>query len=73
MKAMQRYEIIIFWSNEDSVFIAEAPELAGCKAHGSTQEEALSNIHQAIELWLETAREFGDPIPQPKGRRLMYA
>ena len=70
---MHRYEIIIFWSNEDNAFIAEVPELPGCQAHGDSQEAALSNAQQAIALWLDTAREFGDPIPEPKGRRLMYA
>ena len=70
---MQKYELIIYWSNEDGVFIAEAPELPGCKAHGNTQETALQQINQAIDLWIETAREFGDPIPQPKGRRLLFA
>ena len=70
---MNRYEIIIFWSNEDDAFIADVPELPGCKAHGNSQKEALENAQGAIELWLETAREFGDPIPESKGRRLMYA
>ncbi|QKK02846.1 MAG: type II toxin-antitoxin system HicB family antitoxin [Pseudomonadota bacterium] len=70
---MHRYEIIIFWSEEDNAFIAEVPELPGCQAHGESQGEALKNAQQAIELWLDTAREFGDPIPEPKGRRLMYA
>jgi predicted RNase H-like HicB family nuclease len=70
---MQRYEIIIHWSNEDEVFIAEVPELPGCMAHGVTQESALQNIKEAIQLWIDTAQEFGDPIPEPKGRRLMYA
>ncbi len=67
------YEVIIYWSEEDSAFIAEVPELAGCVAHGETQEQALSNVQDAMTLWLETAKEFGDPIPEPKGRRLMYA
>ena len=70
---MQRYEIIIFWSDEDDAFIADAPELPGCKAHGDSQKEALENAQEAIELWLDTEREFGDRIPEPKGRRLMYA
>lgn len=70
---MHKYELIIYWSNEDGAFVAEAPELPGCAAHGETQETALANICQAIDLWLETAREFGDPIPQPKGERLMLA
>jgi len=70
---MQKYEILIYWSNEDQVFVAEAPELPGCSAHGETEELALENVKEAIRLWIDTAREFGDPIPVPKGRRLMYA
>lgn len=70
---MHRYEIIIFWSNEDHAFIADVPELPGCKAHGDTPAEALTNAQEAMTLWLDTAHEFGDPIPEPKGRRLMYA
>lgn len=70
---MDRYDIIIFWSAEDEAFVAEAPELAGCMAHGSTQEEALANVKQAMQLWIDTAKEFGDAIPAPKGRRLMLA
>lgn len=68
-----KYETILYWSKEDGAFIAEVPELPGCMAHGSTQEEALANANEAIGLWLDTAAEFGDPIPEPKGRRLMYA
>ena len=70
---MDKYEIIIFWSSEDDAFVAEVPELPGCMAHGATQEEALANAKGAEQLWLDTAKEFGDPIPQPKGRRLVYA
>jgi len=70
---MHRYEIIIFWSDEDEAFIADIPELPGCKTHGNTPQEALENAQGAIELWLYTAREFGDRIPEPKGRRLMHA
>ena len=70
---MHKYEVIIYWSQEDEAFIAEVPELPGCMAHGNKQAEALKNINEAIELWLSTAREFNDPIPEPKGRRLMYA
>ncbi len=70
---MKKYEIIIFWSNADDAFIAEVPELPGCSAHGSSQEDALQNAKTAIELWIETAIEFGDPIPAPKGERLMFA
>ncbi|MEQ1526931.1 MAG: type II toxin-antitoxin system HicB family antitoxin [Gallionella sp.] len=69
---MERYEIILYWSVEDQAFIAEIPELLGCMAHGETQEVALANAKQAMSLWLDTAREFGDPIPVPRGR-LMYA
>lgn len=68
-----RYEIIIYWSDEDRVFVAEVPELPGCLAHGETEEESLREVKKAIQLWLNTAREFGDPIPKPKGRRLMLA
>ena len=70
---MHRYEVIIYWSNEDRVYVAEVPELAGCIAHGKSPARALAEAQQAISLWLETAREFGDPIPEPKGRRLQYA
>ncbi|AWR87347.1 type II toxin-antitoxin system HicB family antitoxin [Meiothermus taiwanensis] len=70
---MYKYEIIIYWSQEDGVFIAEVPELPGCMAHGDTPEAALANAQQAIELWIETAKEFGDPVPAPKGRRLQFA
>jgi predicted RNase H-like HicB family nuclease len=70
---MDKYEIILYWSEEDKVFIAEVPESPGCMAHGDTQEAALANAKEAVRLWLDTAREFGDPIPAPKGQRLMYA
>ena len=70
---MYKYEIIIYWSNEDQVFVAEVPELPGCMAHGSTHEAALASAREAIQLWIDTAREFGDPIPEPKGERLMLA
>ena len=70
---MIKYEVIIYWSDEDEAFVAEAPELPGCAAHGETQESALSNALEAIRLWIDTAKEFGDPIPEPKGRRLILA
>ena len=70
---MCKYEVIIYWSDEDGVFVSEVPELAGCTAHGDSQEDALKNALDAVNLWIETAREFGDPIPEPKGKRLMYA
>ena len=63
--------MILYWSYEDNVFIAEVPELPGCMAHGKTPEKALKSVNQAIELWIDTAKEFGDRIPEPKGRRLM--
>ena len=68
-----RYEIIIFWSDEDRAFLADVPELPGCMAHGPSHEEALQNAQEAIQLWVETAEEDGRAIPQPKGRRLVYA
>ena len=70
---MSKYEVIIYWSLEDQAFVAEVPELAGCAAHGSTQEAALASAQEAIALWIETANEFGDPIPEAKGRRLIFA
>ena len=70
---MHKYEVVIYWSDDDGVFIAEAPELPGCAAHGDTQVAALEQIGEAIALWIETAREFGDPIPEPKSERLATA
>ena len=70
---MHKYGIIIYWSNEDGAYVAEVPELPGCATHADTQETALQNVNKAIDLWLETARQFGDPIPEPKGERLMLA
>lgn len=70
---MYKYEIILYWSNEDAAFIAEVPELPGCMAHGDTQADALASVNEAMDLWIDTAREFGDAIPQPKGERLLYA
>ena len=70
---MVRYETIMYWSEEDQAYLAEVPELPGCIAHGDSYESALANAKEAIQLWIDTAKEFGDPIPEPKGRRLMYA
>ncbi len=70
---MDRYEIIIYWSTEDKAYVAEIPELSGCMAHGKDYESALKNAKEAVRLWLKTAKEFNDPIPEPKGRRLVYA
>lgn len=67
-----RYEVIIYWSEEDQSFIAEVPELPGCAADGKTYREALGNVEVVIQEWIETATELGRPIPQPKGR-LVFA
>jgi len=67
-----KYEIVIFWSAEDNAFVAEVPELPGCMADGKTYQEALSNAEQIIQEWIDTAKEIGRSIPQPKGR-LVYA
>ena len=69
---MSKYEIILYWSEEDNMFIAEVPELPGCMADGETRMEALSNAEQIINEWIETAKEMGRPIPPPKGK-LRYA
>jgi predicted RNase H-like HicB family nuclease len=69
---MIRYEIIIYWSEEDEAFIVEVPELPGCMADGETYQEALANAEVVIQEWIETARGLGRPIPEPKGR-LVYA
>jgi predicted RNase H-like HicB family nuclease len=66
------YEIIMYWSEEDHAVIAEVPELPGCAADGTTYQEALTNVQVIITEWIETAKEFGRPIPKPKDR-LMYA
>ena len=67
---MTKYEIILYWSEQDQAFIAEVPELAGCAADGETRQEALANVEVIIGEWIETARELGRPIPEPKGRLL---
>ena len=69
---MSKYEIIIYWSDDDDAFVAEVPELPGCMADGATYKEALANVEVIIQEWIETARELGRPIPEPKGR-LLYA
>jgi predicted RNase H-like HicB family nuclease len=70
---MDRYEIIIYWSEDDQAFVADVPELPGCMAHGSTHEEALASAKEAMQLWVESARADGQPVPSPKGQRLIYA
>jgi predicted RNase H-like HicB family nuclease len=69
---MYNYEIIIYWSAEDSLFIAEIPELPGCMADGISYQDALSNAEKAIELWIETARSLDREIPKARGK-LMFA
>ncbi len=69
---MIKYELIIYWSEEDQAFVVEVPELPGCMADGKTYQKAVANVEIIIQEWLETARELGRPIPQPKGR-LAYA
>ena len=69
---MVRYELIIYWSDEDGVYVVAVPELLGCMTRGSTPTEAVANAREAIALWIDTAKEFGHPVPEPKGRRLMY-
>ena len=69
---MVKFEVIIYWSDEDKAFIAEVPELAGCAADGKTYEEALKNVEVIINEWIETAKALGRSIPQPRGR-LVYA
>lgn len=69
---MIKYEVILYWSEEDGAFIAEVPELPGCAADGATYQEALANAETVIQEWIETAKALGRPIPKPKGR-LMFA
>ncbi len=69
---MSKYEIIMYWGEEDKAFIAEVPELPGCMSDGETYLEALKNVEVVIQEWIDTAKEIGREIPSPKGR-LMYA
>jgi len=68
-----RYEIILYWSDEDEAYIAEVPELAGCAADGATYREAVENVEVVIDEWIETAEDLGRTIPEPRGKRLMLA
>lgn len=70
---MHKFEITLYWSNEDQAFVAKAPELPGCMAHGDDQETALQNVKDAMQFWVERAQELGRTVPQPKGERLMLA
>jgi len=67
-----RYEIVIYWSDEDGCFLAEVPELPGCMADGASYQEAVSNVEVVIDEWLSTAADLGRRIPEPAGK-LMYA
>ena len=69
---MNKYELIIFWSKQDELFVVEVPELPGCMADGGTYEEVVARAQEVIQEWIETAKSLGRPIPQPKGR-LLYA
>lgn len=70
---IHKYEVVVFWSAEDRVFVAEVPELPGCNAHGKSPTSALKNAQHAIQLWIDVASDHGDPVPDPKGRRLLFA
>ena len=72
MKSKWKYEIIIYWSDEDQAYIAEVPELPGCAADGRTYKQALANVEVIIHEWIETAKELKRPVPEPRGR-LLYA
>jgi len=72
MKSKWKYEIIIYWSEDDQAYIAEVPELPGCAADGPTYKQALGNVEAIIREWIETAKRLKRPIPEPKGR-LIYA
>ena len=66
------YEMIIWWSAEDNAYVVDVPELPGCMAHGKTRQDAIKSAEDAIQFWIQTAREDGQEIPQPRGR-LVYA
>ena len=67
-----KYEVIVYWSEEDNSFLVEVPELLGCMADGKSYEEALKNVQAIIREWIEIAIEEARPIPKPKGR-MIYA
>jgi len=68
-----KYEVIIYWSEEDNSYIAEVPELPGCMSDGINYQDCLNNLEKIIDEWIETAKETGRDIPKPKGRKLIYA
>jgi len=67
-----KYEMIVYWSKEDQAYVVEVPELPGCMADGPTYQQAVSNAEIIIGEWIETAKELGRSVPQPRGK-LMYA
>jgi len=69
---MYKYEVIVYWSEDDEAYVAEVPELPGCMADGATYEKALKNVRVIISEWIETAKALGREVPAPKGR-LVYA
>jgi predicted RNase H-like HicB family nuclease len=68
-----KYELIVFWSREDTAFVVDVPEVPGCMAHGVTPAKAVANAQDAIDIWIETARATGRIVPDPKERRRIYA
>ncbi|MFN2375769.1 MAG: type II toxin-antitoxin system HicB family antitoxin [Candidatus Binatia bacterium] len=70
---MHGYEITLWWSEDDAVFVAEARELPGCMAHGKTETDAIANVKEAMRLWIDVARSAGDPVPESKQRRTLRA
>lgn len=69
----QRYELLVYWSSDDQLFVVEVPELPGCSAHGKTPAEAATNAQDAIALWIDTARAHGRQVPEPRVRRATTA
>lgn len=65
-----KYELVVFWSSEDDAFVVQVPELPGCMAHGATPTEAVAQAEQAIDLWIDTARDLGRPVPRARERAL---
>ena len=70
---MYKYEVIIYWSEDDQSFLAEVPELPGCMSDGKTHQEALQNVQTIIKEWIETSKKQGRKIPKSKDRKLLYA
>ena len=67
---MHKHAVFLYWSPQDEAYVAEVPELPGCMAHGDTLQSALNHAQQAMDLWIDTARELGDPVPEPRNRPL---